>query len=453
MGGRWQGKKLRAAAEQSARLTQELADAHAAVEGLRQIVDAVPVGIVKYGVAGRVDLVNRRVVDWTGLHDPDDFARRSASIVHPDDLDHRNSALELARSGSMARFRIRVRNVDGDWIHVDGSFMPVPSHDVSDLDGSSQTPQVDSIFAIFRDVTNEIEQNEVMLRFRAIAEVTTDIVGIVDLDGRVLYLNPAGRAFLGPRSLDVAHLSEFFEYVPAEYHRLLIGEALSAVMDGDVWQGDLELVRASDLARVPMSAVVVGIRDSAGGITGLAVTYRDVSDRQELEAALVHAATHDPLTGLANRAELFRSLQTSLDSGAPTAVLFFDLDNFKVVNDGLGHHAGDDVLQALAKRIRQGARGADVVGRLGGDEFLIICRGVSLSHEAWAIAEEILTVATMAMDIDGRRHLVTGSIGISLSGSRETTAATLIQEADIAMYRAKRAGGQQAMLFDDSMAR
>ncbi len=452
MRGLWHGKKLRAAAEQSARLTNELAEARASVESLRQIIDAVPVGIVKYGAGGRVDLVNQKVVDWTGLNDPDDFAQRSASLVHPDDLDHRNSALEQARSGSLARFRFRVRDVAGDWIHVDGAFVPVPSRDAPDSKPSNKKQQLESIFAIFRDVTHEVEQNELVLRFRAIAEVTTDIVGIADLDGGVVYLNPAGRSFLGPRALDVAHLSEFFEYVPAEYHRLLMNEALGAVMDGDAWQGDLELVRASDLTRVPMSAVVVGIRDSAGEITGLAVTYRDVSDRQELEAALVHAATHDPLTGLANRAELFRTLQTSLDSGAPTAVLFFDLDNFKAVNDSLGHNAGDDVLQALAGRIRLAARGADVVGRLGGDEFLIICRGVSLSHEAWAIAEEVLSTATVAVDLDGREHLVTGSIGISLSGSRVTTAATLIQEADIAMYRAKRAGGRQAMMFDDSMA-
>ncbi len=423
-------------------MTRDLHEANASVERLQRIIDVAPVGIVAYGNRRQVEFLNRRVSQMTGADDAPKFEQFSVEMVHPDDQAEQEAAAVSAWAGNLSHVRVRVRNKTGDWIHVDGSMLPTFNDGV-----------VDGVVAIYRDVSHQIEQNRAVLRFRAIAETTTDIIGITDLNGKIVYLNPAGQAFLGQRAVAFAErdMREFFEYIPAEYHQSLLRDAFAAVMRGEVWQGNVELIRSADLVRVPMSAVVVGVPGDGVDIAGIAVTYRDLSDRVRMEAELAHAAAHDSLTGLANREELFRSLESSLASGAPTAVLFFDLDNFKVVNDSLGHAAGDLVLRSLAERIRQGARGSDVVGRLGGDEFLVICRGVSTSHEAMAIAGDILSTVTLVMDLEGRKHFLSGSIGVALSGNRGSTAATLIQEADMAMYRAKRAGRRQAMLFDDSM--
>ena len=426
--------------DEIARLTDELAQARAAVSRLEQIFHDAPIGVASFGPTGQVEFVNQRVLDATGFTGAAELQAKWATIVHPDDQDELDDAVAHLRNGRLGEFHLRLRPAPDQSVHVQGSFVP-----------TFHEGRSNGAVALFRDVTHEHRQDEVVSRFKAIAEATTDIVGITTLDGTVVYLNPAGQRFLGVANEDPPHLARLFEHIPREYHGALLRDAYQAVMRGEVWQGDIALVRAGDLARLPMSAVVVGVRNDADEVVALAATYRDLSERHELEARLAHAAAHDSLTGLANRKELFSTLETSLASGAPTAVLFFDLDDFKVVNDSLGHAVGDLVLSRLADRIRAGARGTDVVGRLGGDEFLVICRGVSRPHEATKIAENILASVRQPMEIGERQHFVTGSIGIALSGRAGSSAATLIQEADIAMYCAKRAGRRQSMLFDDSM--
>ncbi len=431
-------------AEQIAQLSEDLAAARARVERLEQIINEAPMGVVSFAADMSVEFVSRPVFNASGVTDVATFTALDDPTVHPDDVAAITAANALARSGQRAQYSIRVLAPTGEWAHVDGTLVPMF------VDG-----RPDGLVSVFRDVTRSRRLDDAVQRFKAIADVTTDIVGIASLDGLVLYLNPAGQRFLGRPDDGVQHLSEFFEHIPRDYHRVLMRDAFAAVMQGEVWQGDVALISGQDLARRPMSAVVVGVRDTDGELVAFAVTYRDLTDRKRLEAELAYAAAHDPLTGLANRQELFKSLETSIASGAPTTVLFFDLDNFKVVNDSLGHAVGDQVLTKIAERIRSGARGTDAVGRLGGDEFLVICRGVSRPHDALTIANNILASVRQPMEIAGRQHSVTGSIGISLTqsegGRPSPSAASLIQEADIAMYRAKRAGRRQAVLFDDSM--
>jgi diguanylate cyclase (GGDEF)-like protein/PAS domain S-box-containing protein len=419
-------------------LSEQLADARAELSHFHRIVHAAPIGIVTYGPAREVQFVNQRVLDFTGAVDAAELEVMTPEIIHPDDRELMESMARNASRGHLSEFRIRVRPSGRDESHIEGILLPMRDGDAYNL------------VTLFRDVTGQIRQQEAIARFKAIADLTTDIVGIADLEGNVLYLNPAGQNFLGATG-EPKNLHQLFEYVPREYHRRLVKDAFETIMRGEVWSGELELIRGSDLARCPMSAVVVGVTDDNGNVIGVACTYRDLTERKRFEAELAHAAAHDPLTGLANRQELFTALEKSLASHAPTAVLFFDLDDFKVVNDSLGHAIGDEVLCSLAVRIREGARGTDVVGRLGGDEFLIICRGVSRAHDAMTIASKILALVREPIQIGQRQHFFTGSIGIALSGQADTTAAMLVQDADIAMYRAKRAGRRQAVLFDQSM--
>lgn len=424
-----------------AALTGELDEARKTIHRLRQLLDAAPVGVVLYADTGAVEYVNERVLQATGTSGALSFEAASSAFVHPSDLETYARAVTAARLGIAAQFRIRTSDTTGKRMRVEAILEPI-------VDGGVPNGAI----ALYRDVTEEVERDERLLWFKAIADLTTDIVGIAAPDSSILYINPAGVEFFGLDDSAVPRtLHAIFKHIPVEFHDTLMTDAYAAVLRGNVWQGDVALLRDGDLERHPMSAVVIGVHDDQDELVALAVTYRDLTERHKLQAELAHAASHDALTGLASRQELFRVLEMSLDAGESTAVLFFDLDDFKVVNDSLGHSVGDEVLTQLAHRIATAARETDVVGRLGGDEFLVLCRDVSDPREATEIANRVLASVRLPMKIGMRHHTVTGSIGIALSGSQNASAVSLIQEADIAMYRAKRAGRRQSVLFDDSM--
>ncbi|NTW97269.1 MAG: EAL domain-containing protein [Oscillochloris sp.] len=178
--------------------------------------------------------------------------------------------------------------------------------------------------------------------------------------------------------------------------------------------------------------------------------------REEVEERLRHQATHDALTGLPNRIHFSEQLAITLahaQSGvaATFAVLFLDLDRFKIVNDSLGHAAGDQVLIITARRLRAAVRAGDTLARLGGDEFAILLNGLSGTDEATHIADRIKQELAAPFEVLGVEMALRASIGIAIIGSAFTNAEDLLREADTAMYRAKADGGTRYVIFDDAM--
>jgi diguanylate cyclase (GGDEF)-like protein/PAS domain S-box-containing protein len=179
--------------------------------------------------------------------------------------------------------------------------------------------------------------------------------------------------------------------------------------------------------------------------------------RQAAERGLRHQALHDPLTQLPNRALLLDRLRLALarrrrDHDRWVAVLYLDVDDFKGINDSLGHAAGDAVLRALAPRLSEALRPSDTLARLGGDEYAVLCEGLEEVAESLAIAERLLDVAGRPVDVAGVTLRPTASIGIALAGPGSTIEGEdLVRDAGVAMYRAKRAGRGRAELFDDAM--
>ena len=165
----------------------------------------------------------------------------------------------------------------------------------------------------------------------------------------------------------------------------------------------------------------------------------DITARKSAEMALDHASKHDALTGVCNRAELLRIADERHDAGRPMAVLLLDLDGFKDVNDALGHHVGDLVLVETARRICASVRSTDVVGRLGGDEFVILTDGVD-PKGVEVMAGNLLRALRAPVEVGDMPVQVGASIGIAASTLRDVAPALLLQHADVAMYRAKRAG-------------
>jgi diguanylate cyclase (GGDEF)-like protein len=173
---------------------------------------------------------------------------------------------------------------------------------------------------------------------------------------------------------------------------------------------------------------------------------------EEMAAALAHQALHDPLTGLPNRALLLdRLAQAAARAGrdpAPLALLFLDLDEFKLVNDTLGHRAGDDLLKGVANRLVAVVRPGDTVARFGGDEFVVLCENMPGEAQAVDLAERIADVLGRPVTIFGRELRVTASIGIVLADAGLVTADDLLRYADIAMYQAKEQGRNRFAVFD-----
>ena len=186
----------------------------------------------------------------------------------------------------------------------------------------------------------------------------------------------------------------------------------------------------------------------------LAALASDLTERQEVERLLGHQAAHDPLTGLPNRVQLHEHLRVVLQRAAPgagVAVLFLDLDRFKVVNDSLGHGWGDALLVETAVRLQDAARPGDLVSRLGGDEFVVVCADLPDTAEAWTVARRMLAAVCEPVAHEGRTLSVSTSIGIATVSSPGVLPEQVLRDADTAMYRAKRAGRNCVDVFDEDL--
>ena len=204
----------------------------------------------------------------------------------------------------------------------------------------------------------------------------------------------------------------------------------------------------------------LAIRPDNNAATRMAGSLSDITERRRAETQLQHDALHDSLTGLPNRALLMDRLEHALrrsqrDPGVGCAVLFLDIDRFKLVNDSFSHAVGDRLLKVSAERIAAVLRPGDTVARIGGDEFIILLddvRGVPPGPSAAGVADRVLSALSRAFQVDDHQLFVTASVGISL-GVAEMSAADVLRNADIAMYEAKRSGRGRCAVFDESMHR
>jgi diguanylate cyclase (GGDEF)-like protein len=213
-------------------------------------------------------------------------------------------------------------------------------------------------------------------------------------------------------------------------------------------------MRRHDGSWVVAETIAADVED--GGVRGLVLTTRDVTDRKALEDQLTHQAFHDDLTGLANRALFTDRVQHALTRRArtdlPLAVLLLDLDDFKDVNDSLGHAAGDELLRAVAERLHGCLRVSDTAARLGGDEFAVLLEDLGGTAEATDLAERVLAVLQAPIVLQGRQVIPCASVGVALlDPDRPQDADELLRNADVAMYTAQRQGKSRAECFMPGM--
>jgi len=269
------------------------------------------------------------------------------------------------------------------------------------------------------------------------------IIGITDDAGRVLWLNDAGRRFIGATPDERLTTADLFTDAVFDRYYASIRPAL--LRDG-MWSGELPVRRADGSTGV-VEAVAVSEVGPDGEVRWIGALAVDVTGHHEREAALSHQASHDPLTGLPNRLLLLDRLDVAMSIAermrSPLAVLALDLDGFKAVNDEHGHAIGDRLLQQVTARIESAVRTSDTVARVGGDEFVVVVHPPEEQSAAMAVAERIRDQIGLLDYVIGEQQLrVTASIGLVLSetGTR-VEPAQLLAAADRGMYRAKRTGG------------
>jgi diguanylate cyclase (GGDEF)-like protein/PAS domain S-box-containing protein len=282
--------------------------------------------------------------------------------------------------------------------------------------------------------------------FRSLVQETTELIVVVDPDSTVRYLTDAvlpalghtPESLLGRRLVELAHPDD-----AAHLEHVIASEPTGNAFECRFWS------RAGAWVFLEWAH---GLRPDAPGAI---LTGRDVTERKKLEQELRHQAFHDSLTGLANRALFENRLAHALEglrrSSNGLAVVFVDLDDFKTVNDSLGHSVGDELLRAVGERLRYNLRGSDTAARLGGDEFGLLLDGALSLEAATDASRRLLASLEPPFAVGGRELTVSASLGIAFATNGRETMEELMRNADLAMYEAKRRGGAQLSVFEQSM--
>src|SRR5918997_5465699 len=280
-----------------------------------------------------------------------------------------------------------------------------------------------------------------------VVEGMGDGVIVLDSHDRVLDLNPAAQRILG---------CSFPKAVGHPVARIMPGQVAllerhqgSEEAHGEAALGNGATPRYYDI-------VISSLQSGEVARAGRLISLRDITERKGLEQRLIQRALHDPLTGLPNRTLFMNRLEHALAPGrrreSRVAVLFMDLDNFKFVNDSLGHEAGDLLLGAVSKRVQTCLRSEDTIARLGGDEFAILIEDVKYTSEPADVAERIVEELQAPFTLGGQLVVITPSIGIAISvPTSQDPPEHLLREADLAMYRAKEDGKARHRVFDPIM--
>jgi diguanylate cyclase (GGDEF)-like protein/PAS domain S-box-containing protein len=285
-------------------------------------------------------------------------------------------------------------------------------------------------------------------RDRAIIEHAADAFFVYDAGGRIFDVNRRACGTLGYTREELLSLSMtdveailLPEGIAGLWRRLASGEPVTT-------EG---AHRRKDGTAFPVEIRVALLGEVAGRRLALSIA-RDITGRRALEEGLSHQALHDPLTGLPNRALLMDRLEHAVARAhrrkTPLTVLFLDLDDFKAVNDALGHECGDRLLKEVGRRLDSGARSSDTVARLGGDEFVVLLEDIGDEREATLAADRMRRDLEVPFEVGGRELSVTASIGVAVGPSSGVGPRELLRNADLAMYRAKGNGRNRHEVYD-----
>ena len=411
----------------------------------------MPHGVVMYDRDGGFVVSNRRFVDMYGF--PPELARLGTPLArllaHRMELDGSEGDPEEVAHSVMARLALgkpvlaRTRLVDGRTIAItnqpmaDGGF--VATHE--DITGRQRAERE------LRNTKNFLDT--------IIEHIPMPLVVKDPHTQKFVFVNHAYEEFIGKTRAELIGQTVYDIY-PHESAQLVVDRDLEAV---EVARQGPGLIRAEFPAQTSRGVRVINtwrlVAQGDEETPGLLITvFEDVTDRRKVEEQIVHMAMHDALTGLSNRTDFQSRLRDALARvarGGQLAVLCLDLDNFKNINDALGHAVGDDLLKAVATRLQGCMRDADLVARLGGDEFAIIQNAIDGPGDAAALAQRIRDEIGKPFDLGGVEAVVNSSIGIAVAPTDSTDPEQLLKQADMALYDAKAEGRGVYRFFQAEM--
>lgn len=308
--------------------------------------------------------------------------------------------------------------------------------------------------AIVRDISERKLQDAQVSKLSSIMEQTADIVIVTNTAGIIEYVNPSFEKITGYTYNEAVgnspglissgqHKPEFYNHM---WQTITSGESYSNIF----------INRRKDGSLFYEEKTITPIKDQTGTITHYVATGKDISERIRVHEHLQHMAHHDALTDLPNRNLFLDRLQQSLNRARwhdrLVAVMFMDLDRFKIINDTLGHNVGDQLLLQLSRRLDKTVRDGDTIARFGGDEFAILLDDIDSDSHISSLAQKLLDTLTEPFKINKQDLYVTASIGVSIFPNDGEDSETLLRNADVAMYRAKDLGKNNYQFYSDDLS-
>ena len=377
--------------------------------------------------------------DWLGKH--------YASIVHPDDLAKTRQAFDSTLKGKRSpNIEIRFLTQSGKFHY--GEITNEPLH---------ENNRVIGVLGIGRDITERKHSEEQLKLAASVFENSLEGVVITDANGTILRVNPAFSQVTGYRPAEVigcnANVLKSGRHDGAFFTRMW-----NALTEYGKWQGEI-WNRRKNGEIYPEWLTISGVYNDTKEVTHYISVFTDITDKKHSEQRIQQLAHYDPLTNLPNRRLFGDRLEQALvhahRNGRWIGLLYLDLDRFKAINDSLGHTAGDQLLQDVAKRLQHCVRESDTVARLGGDEFTIILTDFHDGRQAMQgvsfVAEKVIHVISEPTELERQEVTVTTSIGAALFPQDGQTANELLQNADTAMYHVKAKGRNNFQFYSSQM--
>ncbi len=403
------------------------------------LLDAVPDAILVVGSELTITYLNSAAQVAFGRGDQATHAGASGiDLIHPDDRERilGELALILDEPGKSAGVEFRVNDYD-----LGNGWKPIEALAINQMDH----PAIRGIVVSFRDLRREQQHASSATLLGAALERTSDLMMLHSEDGSVMHANSAARLFLGDACLNTP-----WPY-PDHLTEILKAKIIPWAKVHGAWNGELEMFDQHQRAHT-LSVVITC--DSSGSSV---ISARDITEQKLAEVELQHRASHDTLTDLPNRAALLDHLDrlTTTKRSRRLAVLFIDLDRFKLVNDSLGHAYGDELLMEVASRFRSAIGESDLLARLGGDEFVAVIHDefseTPMDRLVASVSDRLHRVLKTPINLGGRSVYVSASVGVAVQDG-STTASDLLRQADLAMFRAKASGRSRTERFAASMA-
>src|SRR5271169_181120 len=436
--------------------SRDITDRKRAEESLREsesrfrsTLENAPTGMGIGTLDGKFLQVNRAFCEMFG-YEKDELEKMSyKDITHPDDMASSRAKVQELMDGKISSYQLEKR-----YLRKDGQVVWAILA-ISAVKDESGVPKY--VIGQIEDIT-ERKKAEAEIRIAATAFESQEGILITDANSEILRVNHAFTNITGysaeevfgktPRILSSGrHDASFYAAMWASINNL-------GAWDGEIWN------RRKNGEIYPEHLSITAVKDQKGNITNYVASITDITLHKESEQEIKHLAFFDPLTGLPNRRLLLDRLQQALASsrrsGRLGAFLFIDLDNFKIINDTLGHNIGDLLLQQVAQRLETCVREGDTVARLGGDEFVVVLEELSTdpleaAAQTESVGEKILATLNQPYQLAVHEYRSSPSIGAILFNSHQKTMEEILQQADIAMYQAKKAGRNTLRFFDPQM--